>query len=132
MKTLFKMMSVAFLAIVFSACSSNNPESVAVDFTEALYTGNMEKAATYCTEGSKNAVEMISKLLDSHIDEMKESDPDIKVVECKISEDGESAKVKLELKNILNNKTGEISDEVKNETIKLKKIGDNWKVVFTK
>ena len=132
MKTLLKMMSVAFMAIVFTACSSNNPESVAVDFTEAVYTGHLEKAKSYCTERGEKTMAMLSKMLESRIDMMKDTDPEVKVIECEVSEDGESAKVKVEVSKFLDGNDGEISDKPKNETVRLKKVDGDWKVEFSK
>ena len=132
MKTMLKFVCIAFMAFTFAACSNNTPEKVAVNFAKAFYTGNPEKATEYCTEESQKVVALISGMMESQLEEMQKTHPDIKLVSTELASDGNSAKVKLEISNYIDGKSGEIRKKAHKETVRLKKVDDQWKVAMSK
>lgn len=132
MKAMLRFMCLVVMALVFSACSGNGPDRVAVDFTKALYTGDTDQAVTYCTEETKGLVGIIMGFASSKIDEMKKTNPDIKVLSSEVSEDGNSAKVEIEIQNYFDLQKGEVNEETQKETVELTKVNDEWKVALRK
>lgn len=132
MKTTFRLTCLVLLAFILAACSGKAPDNVAVDFSRALYTGDSDKAITYCTDDTKPMVGMIMGMAASKVEQMKESDPKIKVLESAVSEDGNSATTVLEIKDYFDFSKGEISEEAQEETVHMKKIDGKWKVALTK
>ncbi len=132
MKSILNFICLIALTIALSSCSSNGPEGTAVKFTKAIYTADSDKAISYCTKESRTAVSMMLSIAAKYLEEFKATDPDVEVIRSEVSEDGTKASVDVRITNyydILEHKVSEKSNE---ETLDLKKINDEWKVVVTK
>ena len=110
-------------------CSSNSPESVAKNFTQAIYDGNFEEAKEYCTPETREKIGMIEQMCEGKTDEMKAAKTKVEVASSKIEESGDKAKVILNVKNRLNLMTGTIEENTKQETVNLIKDEDKWRVI---
>ena len=101
MKRILNLLMMAFVLMMTGCSVSNTPEDVAVRFMEALHSCDFKEAMNYCSEGSKGAMEKQV----AFFEEMKKkgpleiTEPQVSLVSCKISEDGESAVVRVEVKN---------------------------------
>lgn len=101
MKRILYLLMMTFVLVMAGCSVSNTPEDVAVKFMEALHSCDFKEAMNYCSEGSKGTME---KQI-AFFEEMKKkgpleiTEPQVSFVSCKISEDGESAVVRVEVKN---------------------------------
>ncbi len=126
--------SKAFLlfavAMFIAACSSNNtPESVAEDFTKALYTANFDGAKLLCTDESKQAVDFIAAFSTEKVEEMKKANIKFITKEVKLSEDGNSATIKAVITGAIDLKDGEVRDSTDTKLYMVKQ-GEKWLVDF--
>ena len=133
MKTFLRFTFVALIAVVLSACSNNGPSAVAVEFTKALYKGDSDKAVSYCTESTQQMVGLIMGFdSSSSLEEMHKSNPNVKVISTEVSEDGNSATVKVEVTNYYDIKSKKIVKEPSEQELDLVKVNDEWKVTLKK
>ena len=132
MKHILKFMCLGMLVMFMTACSSNNPESVAVDFAKALYTGDTMKAKELCTHESSQYIDFMMSMVSASIDDMKETKPEVKVLSSDVDENANNAHVEIEVSNFYDVRDKVVSDESITEKIDLTKIDDEWKVVMRK
>lgn len=132
MKSLLKFMCLGLFIFMMTGCTSSNPESVAVNFIKAFYTGNSEEAKKYCTHESAQFVDLVMSMISTSIDDMKDTNPEVRVLNSDVDEEGNNAQVEVEIKNYYDAEEKIVSDEASTETVELTKIDDEWKVVMKK
>ena len=133
MKTISNILSLLFATMVFAACShSNTPEYVAERFIKALYTGNSDEAASFCTVETREAVNFILGFVSSSIGDLKKTTPEIKVLSTEMSDDGQASKVRLGVSGYYDIRERKVSDELHEETVNLILVDDRWQVVMRK
>lgn len=134
MKALKLIVLAAVFSLIMGGCSSSKPETVAKDFLKAMYTGEFEKAASYCTESASAMMEMFSETDAETLKALKESNPKIKVTSVEISDDGESAEVGVTVKDYYEFGFGEVEfvEEEEEDDVDLKLVDGEWKVDISK
>ena len=125
----FKVFLALLPLLVFVGCSAPSPEVVAEEFVKALYTADFEKAKTYCTEDSKQAVDFAAAFAAEIKEEMQKSIITIEQESLEIAEDGNSAVVKLIIHGAVDLDKTESADS-KSEKINLIKSNDKWLVSY--
>lgn len=101
MKKILSLLVIAFVLIMTGCSVSNTPEDVAVKFMDALHSCDFEEAMKYCTEKAKGVVELQNVFYKEaqRKEPFEVTDPKVSLISCKISEDGESAVVKVKVEN---------------------------------
>jgi hypothetical protein len=117
--------AIAILSIsVFASCGGGgSPEAVAIDFTEALMTGEVEKAKELSTENSHKIVGLLAGMLSGAMAnqtedkkaEMEEKLKELETMACDV--EGEKAKC---------------GPEGEEKKLELVKVDGEWKVDFKK
>lgn len=130
-KSLLLALVVALTVTMFTSCNkSQTPENAAVACMTAFYTADTATLHTYVTDDDTYAMfqMMFAFFPEEALKAMKESKPAITVKECKVSEDGNSAKVKLEIKDVVDfdSEDLQIVKEAVEEEIEMKKVEDKW------
>lgn len=112
---------ISLFCLLLTGCSGNSPEGIAKEFCEAIYRGNFKKAKSFCTPQSAAGMDFgLSMMKDEDLKERKSAQVEANVIDCYVSEDGESAQVTVEVK---------VNDVKRKEEISLEKIDGKWKVV---
>ena len=122
MKKLIAMF-VAVAAICLAGCGAKTPEAVAEKFYGALCDSNADKAAEYCTDAAKGAIQMAKGMGMFEQDEFKKKVKGAKVKAKEAKINGDKAKVTVEI-------TKDGSTET--EDLDLVKVDGAWKVDIKK
>ena len=134
MKTFFKSLMTGLLllltGLMLSCTSGNSPEAVAEKFAESIYTADFEKAREYATPDAADAIGFIQGMTAKHVDEMKASNPDVKVLSCEVNEEEKTARVELEIKNYFDHNKKKVNPEPETEKYNLKEVDGKWLVAF--
>ena len=119
------------ILIGMTGCSrSNSPESVAKTFTEAFYTADFKKAKSLCSNDSKEVFDELEEMLSDEMKgTMKSADVKATVVSCELSDDQQTATVKLSVINTVDMR-GKTQKEPKLQDVQLKKKDGKWEVIF--
>ena len=128
MKTLFNALLMSFMLLLGMSCSSNTPESVAKEFTKAIYTADYTRARELSTADSKDVIQLIETLSSGHVEAFKTSNPKVKVVSCDMKVEGEKAVVVLDVSHTFNMDTKKIDTDILKETQTVVKVDDKWLV----
>lgn len=130
MKRILNLLVMAFVLMMTGCSVSNTPEDVAVKFMDALHSCDFEEAMKYCTEDSKGIVEMQNVFYKEtqRKEPFEVTEPKVSLVSCKISEDGESAvvKVKVENSSVAKGSKGEAYEE----RVNMVKEDGKWRAEF--
>ena len=127
MKQINLFLSICLILVFLVGCSSNSPESVAEDFTQALYVGDAEKAKQYCTPETREGLDFMAKFFGS--EDFKEDRPtrvSVKAAKCELSEDETEATVYLSV-TYTSPKDGKKEGQTK---VNLVKYDGTWMVRF--
>lgn len=125
----FEFLFLFILFLILTACSGNNPESVAKKFNKAIYTADFQTAKSMCTDNTKQAVDFVAAFASQKTDEMKKADIRYKITETKIADDKKSADIKAIITGSVDLSTGDIRDTVISKT-HLVKVDDKWLVEY--
>ncbi len=125
---------IAVMAFVLSSCGgASSPEQVATDFYKAYCAADFEKAGNYSTESTKQLLTFVTAMMEAaDLDQMKASKPEITVDETTVSEDGNTATVKLSITGMYDYTNHELSKEAVKEDCNLVKENGKWKVNMSK
>lgn len=113
---------LSLLIIFLAACSSNTPQTVAVEFHKAYYSGNLKKARSLCTSDTQKSIDMlISMAQQKDVKELEKTNAKFEIIDCEIDEEDKKALVIL--------KVIEEDKEYENK-VHLEKEDGQWLVVF--
>lgn len=131
MNSILKMLYLGLLMLLSVSCSSgNDPRSVAEDFAECIYTADFEHAHEYATPEASDVIGFIQAMTSKYVEELKDSDPEIKVLSSEVNEEKGTAKVKIEIRNYYDLDKKIINPEPETETYDLKKVDGKWLIVL--
>ena len=104
MKRIFNLLVMTFVLMMAGCSVSNTPEDVAVAFMEALHRCEFEEAKKYCSKDSKGAIDKQIAFVEEmkkkgRFDKSEITEPKVSLVSSEISEDGESAVVRVKVEN---------------------------------
>lgn len=126
---LFKLTFLSCLMLLcLAGCSGGTPEAVAEDFSEAMYGMQFSKAKKYCTPKSQEGFDMIAESSEKMMEDIKSITCKAKAISCEISENGESATVKVNITIDVTTKEGEKDTESREVKVLLEKIDGKWLV----
>ena len=130
LKTLFFSLVLMVIGITLSCTSGNTPEAVAEKFAESIYTADFEKARECATPDASDAIGFIEGMTAKHVEDMKASNPDVKVLSCEVNKEEKTAKVELEIKNYFDLNKKQVNTEPETEKYNLKEVDGKWLVAF--
>lgn len=126
---LFKLTFLSCLMLLcLAGCSGGTPEAIAENFAEAIYSMQFEKAKKYCTPKSQEGFDMIAESSAKMMEDIQSISCKAKASSCEISEDGESATVKLNITVDVTTKKGEKDTESREVKVLLVKEDGKWLV----
>ena len=103
---------------------------MAKTFTEAFYTADFKKAKSLCSNDSKEVFDELEEMLSDEMKgTMKSADVKATVVSCELSDDQQTATVKLSVINTVDMR-GKTQKEPKLQDVQLKKKDGKWEVIF--
>lgn len=113
---------LSLLIIILAACSSNTPQSVAVEFYKAYYSANLKKVKSLCTSDTQEGIDMLISMAEKkELEDIEKTNAKFEVIDCEIDKDGITARVTLKIIE---------KDKEYEHKVRLKKEDGQWLVVF--
>ena len=119
MKKVFQFAAIALVAVMVSCSGGNGPEGSAKGYLDALMAEDFEKAKEFSTEDTKGMLDFMKSSSSMGGEKKEASKKEYKDLKCTVDAGDSTA--------VCNYKV-----EDKDDTIKLKKVGDKWLVHMPK
>lgn len=130
MKIIKPIICLLIVAVTLTSCGKKTDEQIITAnvkaFAKALYTGNFEKAATYCTAEAGESIASIPNLMpEDVIKDMKKTNPIVEILEISIDELNLTALVRCVLSNAYDLNSGISTEDIPTSFV-LHKDGKKW------
>lgn len=121
-----------FATLLMAGCSSSNsandPQKVAEEFVQAMFTADYTAAQALCSQEGKEQVGTIAEALKSKKDIIAKANPKTKVQIVNTAENNETSVVEIIVTDTANLSTGEVNQEELFCTVHLIKEDGKWVV----